>query len=120
MFLLLRAVQRLKQNHRDVLLLAHLQELYLSVKDLGTDVEPGTYSLVAYPVSKQLSTNLRHGRLPREEDGAIELEIKDGLQDHFVVCHHWSDEMWKSRMAGSGGHKKIFQYCTDSSGQDIL
>ena len=26
---------RLKQNHEDVLLLAHLQELYLSVKDLG-------------------------------------------------------------------------------------
>ena len=28
--------------------------------------------------------------------------------------------MWKSRMAGGGGHKKIFQYCTDSSGQEIL
>ena len=26
---------RLKQNHKDVLLLARLQELYLSVKDLG-------------------------------------------------------------------------------------
>ena len=38
-----------------------------------TDVEPETYSLIAYPVSKQLSTLLRHGHLPREEDGAIEL-----------------------------------------------
>ena len=35
MYVLLRADQRLKQNHEDVLLLAHLQELYLSVKDLG-------------------------------------------------------------------------------------
>ena len=28
--------------------------------------------------------------------------------------------MWKSRMAGGGGNKKRFQYCTDSSGQEIL
>ena len=37
-----------------------------------TDIEPDTCSSVAYPVSKQLSTLLRHGHLPREEDGAIE------------------------------------------------
>ena len=35
MYLLLRADQRLKQHHEDVLLLAYLQELYLSVKDFG-------------------------------------------------------------------------------------
>ena len=35
MYLPLRADQRLKQNHEDVLLPGHLQELYLSVKDLG-------------------------------------------------------------------------------------
>ena len=37
-----------------------------------TDIEPETYSSIAYPVSKRLSTLLRHGDLPREEDGAIE------------------------------------------------
>ena len=37
-----------------------------------TGVEPETYSPIAYPVSKQLSTLLRHGHPPREEDGAIE------------------------------------------------
>ena len=37
-----------------------------------TDIEPGTYSHIAYPVSKRLSTLLRHGHLPRGEDGAIE------------------------------------------------
>ena len=31
----------------------------------------------------------------------------------------WSDDMWKSKMAGGGGNKKN-QYCTDSSGQEIL
>ena len=35
MYLLLRADQRLKQNHKDVLLPAHLQELYPSGKELG-------------------------------------------------------------------------------------
>ena len=37
-----------------------------------TDIEPGTYSNIAFPVSKRLTTLLRHGDLPREEDGAIE------------------------------------------------
>ena len=36
-----------------------------------TDIEPGTQSKLDYPVSQQLSTLLRHGDLPREEDGAI-------------------------------------------------
>ena len=35
-----------------------------------TDVEPQEYSLSDYSVSKQLSTLLRHGHLPREYDGA--------------------------------------------------
>ena len=36
------------------------------------DIEPGTYSNLNYPVAKRLNTPLRHGQLPREEDGAIE------------------------------------------------
>ena len=47
MYLLLRADQRPKQNHEDVLLLAHLQELYPSGKDLRTDIESKTYSSIA-------------------------------------------------------------------------
>ena len=35
MYLLVRADQRLKQNHKDVLLPAHIQELYPSVKESG-------------------------------------------------------------------------------------
>ena len=39
------------------------------------------------------------------------------LQNHFVHSRHWSDEKWKSIMAGEGGNKKRFQYCIDSSGE---
>ena len=72
-------------------------------------------------MSKRLSTLLRHGHLPREEDGAIELwRLKDGLRNDSVHSQHWSDEMWKSTMPRGGGNKKRFQYCTDPSGQEIL
>ena len=42
--------------------------------------------------------------------------IKDNLQKPFQHCHHWSDDKWKKSMAKCGGNKKIYQYCTDSSG----
>ena len=86
-----------------------------------TDVEPEDYSPIAYPVWKQLSTLLRHGHLPREDDGAIEFwRSKDDLRNDFENSQHWSDDVCKSKMAGGGGNKKIFQYCTDPSGQEIL
>ena len=72
-------------------------------------------------MSKQLTTLLRHGHLPREEDRAFEFwRLKDYLPNDFVRSQHWSDEMWKSTMAKGGGHKKKFQYCTVQSGQEIL
>ena len=72
-------------------------------------------------MSKTLTSLLRHGDLPREEDGAIEFwRLKDCLRYEFENSQLWSDEMWKSKMAGGGGHKKRFQYCTDPSGQEIL
>ena len=37
-----------------------------------------------------------------------------------MQSHYWSDEKWKSTMAKGGGNKKIFQYCTDASRQEIL
>ena len=72
-------------------------------------------------MSKQLSTFLRQGDLLREEDGAIEFwRLKDEIRNDFEISQHWSDEMWKSSMAGGGGNKKIIQYCLDPSGQEIL
>ena len=82
-----------------------------------TDVEPQDYSPADYSVSKELSTLLRHGHLPREEDGAIEFwSLKDYLRNDLEYSQYWSDDVWKSKMAGGGGNKKRFQYCTDPSG----
>ena len=71
MYLLLRADQRSKQNDEDVFLRAHLQELCLSVKDLELILSQKLIRLSLTPVSKQQSTLLRHGHLPREDNGAI-------------------------------------------------
>ena len=85
-----------------------------------TDIEPQENSLSDCSVSKKLINLLRHGSLPREDDGAIEFwRVKDYLQNHFVYSQHWSDEKWKSTMARGGGKKKIYQYCIDSS-REIL
>ena len=85
------------------------------------DIEPRAQSDQAYPVAKRLNTLLRHGESPREEDGAIEFwRLKDYIRNDFENSQHRSDEMWKSKMQGCGGNRKIFQYCTEASGQEIL
>ena len=105
MYLLLQADQRIKQH---LLLLAHLQELYLFFQKYGLILNQ-ELNRISYPVAKRLSTLHRHGHLPREEDEAIEFwRFKDNLQKHFQHCHHWSDDKWKSNMEGTRGNKKIF------------
>ena len=85
------------------------------------DIEPGAQFDQAYPVAKRLNTLLRHGELSRKEDGAIEFwRLKDDLRNKFEYSQYWSDDVWKGKMAGGGGNKKTFQYCTDPSGQEIL
>ena len=80
---------------------------------IWTDIETGEYSISDFAVSKKLIHLLR-GRLHRENDGAIEFwRIKDNLQEHFLYCHHWSDDKWKKSMARGGGNKKRYQCCTD-------
>ena len=107
MYLLLQADQRLKQNHEDLPLLAHVQELHLFVKEDG---------LILSQELNRISRTLRHGQLPREEDGEIEFWRSKGyLRNEFENSQHWSDEMWKS-LAGGGGYKRRFQYSTDDSG----
>ena len=51
---------------------AHLQKSVPICERSWTDTEPETYSPIAYPVSKRLTTLLRRGHLLREEDGSIE------------------------------------------------
>ena len=42
------------------------------------------------------------------------------FRTNFEYSQYGSDDVWKSKMAGGGGNKKRFQYCADSSGQEIL
>ena len=85
------------------------------------DIEPAAQLDQAYPVAKRLNTLLRHGQLPREEDGAIEFwRVKGDLRNKFEYSQYWSDEMYgRVAVAGGGGNKKRFRYCTDPSGQEI-
>ena len=115
---ILQADQRPKQNHKEENLPVLPEEQYLLERGLGTDVEPGEHSLSDYDISKKLVHHLRHGKqVHREGDVAIEFwRNKDNLQKHFPFCPHWSEDRWKKSMAGGGGNKKRYQYCTDSSG----
>ena len=83
-----------------------------------TDVEPGKYSFSDYEVSKKETYLLRHSQhVHRVEDGAVHFwRIKENLQNQFPHTPHWSDGRWKVCLAGGGGDKRRFQYCTDASG----
>ena len=83
-----------------------------------TDIEPGKYSFSDYEVSKKVTYLPRHSQhVHREEDGAVHFwRIKENLQNQFPHSPHWSDSKWKVCLAGRGGNRKRFQYCTDSSG----
>ena len=82
------------------------------------DIEPGKHSLSAYEVSKKVMYLLRHSQqMHREEYGAVQFwRIKENLQKYFLHSPHSSDSKWKACLAGGGGNKKRFQYCTDSPG----
>ena len=82
------------------------------------EIEPGAQFDQAYPLAKRINTLLQHGEPPREEDGAVEFwRLKGGLSNKFEYSQYWSDDVWKSKMAGGGGNNKRFQYCTDLSGK---
>ena len=118
MRVILHADKRPKRNYKDEKENCQLfHKNYTCWGRTWTDIEPQDHSLTDYSVWKKLINLLRHGSLPREDDGAIEFwRIKDNLQEHFLYCHQWSDDKWKKTMARGGGNKKKSQYCTDSSG----
>ena len=119
MRVILHAGQRSKQNHKDENLLALPQEP-IPIGKTWTDVVPGEYSPSGYAVSKKLIHLLRHARILREDDGAVEFwRIEDDIQEHFQHCHHLSDDKWKKSMAGGVGNKTRYQYCIDSSGTNL-
>ena len=96
MQVMLQAEQRPKQNHKNEILPAHPQRLFLLGRELGLMLNQENIRSPHCPVSKKLTHLLRHGSPPRDNDGAIEFwRIKDNLQNHFLFCHHWSDEKCK-------------------------
>ena len=115
MYLLLRAHQRPKQNHEDVLQFAHLQELYLSVKVLGLILSQKFIRLsLTQCQNNWLLFFVMVIYLKKKMDRLIFWRWKEYLRNNFVHSQHWSDEKWESKMAGGGGNKKRFQYSTDS------
>ena len=66
-----------------------------------TDIEPQDYSPIDYPVSKKLIILLRHGSLPREDEGAIEFwRLKDDLREQiwvFSILVWWNVEEQNGR-----------------------
>ena len=90
MYLLLRADEMLKQNHKDVLLPA--QELYLSVKDIGLILSQN-YSSIAFPVWKQqfFDTVIY---FEKKMERLNSWRMKDYLRNEFAQSQHWSVEKW--------------------------
>ena len=108
MHVLLQADQRLKQKHKDVLCHLFHKNYTCWGKNLDRYWTPD-YSFNDHSVSNKLINLLRHGSLPREDDGAIEFwRAKDYLQNHFVYSQHSSYEKCNSIMARGGGNKKYF------------
>ena len=86
MLVILQADQKPKQNHKDATSASSSTRTIPIWERTWTDIEPQEYSLSDYPVSKKLINLLRHGSLPRDNDGAIELwRIKDYLQELISV-----------------------------------
>ena len=46
--------------------------------------------------------------------------LKDDLRNKCEYSQYWSDDVWKSKMAGRGGNTQRFQSCIDPSEQEIL
>ena len=85
------------------------------------DIEPSKQDLESYDLSKKVINLLRHNQtLQREEDGAIEFyKIKFHLRDHHSQIQNWSDDRRKACLAGGGGSKRRYQYCSDNLGTII-
>ena len=74
-------------------------------KRTWTDVEPGKY----FPV-------IHNKCIEKKMEQFIFGEIKENLQSQFPHSPHWADSKCKACLAGGGGDKRRFQYCTDASG----
>ena len=82
---------------------------------IWTEVERGEYSLSDHLVSKKLINLLRHGSLPRKDDGAIEFWRKTIFR--LISCIVIIGLTNSGRKAWQEEETiKKYQYCTGSSG----
>ena len=110
MYLLSRADQRPKQNLEDVLLLAHLQVLYLSVKDLGLMWSQELIRLSLTQCQNHwvlffVMVIYLEKKMERLISG-----VKGRLRYELENSQHWSGEMWKSTMAKEEETRKDFNF----------
>ena len=79
-----------------------------------TDIETQDYSSVNYSVSMHLISRLRHGHLPREDDGVID-PAAAALMCASVAplsnAHHWSERRVWIENCSSGVLTSCFFYC---------
>ena len=88
------------------------------------DLEPKQHShkdAQSFTISEKMIALLRHGTLLREKDGAVEFwRLKAEFTWSFPQSPHLSVQFCLHHMEIGGGHKKRFQFCTDSNTQEIL
>ena len=94
MYLRSQADQKLQLNREDLPLIADVQELYQFVKEYGLILNQELNSIKRTQWKKRINTLLRHGELPREEDGAIEFwRLKDDLRHKSEYSQYCSDDV---------------------------
>ena len=101
---------------KDEILSAHPQLLHLLWRELGPILNQENFQSPILKCRRNWSIFFVMEAHFETIDGAIEFwRIKIILRNIFLYCHHWSQNKWKSSMAGEGGHKKRFQYYSASS-----
>ena len=88
-----------------------------------TDVEPREIFFLRYQVSKKVtlsSSSIHNMCIEKKMEQSISGESKKifRISSHTLLIGF--DSKWKKSMAGAGGDKRRFQYCTDASGTIVL
>ena len=85
------------------------------------DIVPSKQDFDSHNLSKRVINLLRHNqKVHREQDGAVQFyKIKSLMRDCSLSTQNWSDNRWLACLAGGGGPKRRYQYCSDSMGSII-
>ena len=116
---ILHADQRLKQNRKEENLPALPQEQFSLRKELGPMLNQGNiYSpILKYRRNWFIFFVMDNMCIEKMMERFNSGELKKFFRNICpILCPHLSDSKWKKSMAGGGGIKKRYQYCTDPSG----